>query len=148
MTPPRVVALGLLLACSTAAHAILVESQFVGGGDVAGASTYCWKEGAPVPTPEVERTIHAAVDKWMTAKGYRLTECEAELYVVANSKKDESFPGGEVKIEISMAGSDRVTWRGTATGVVVANKIKKRQQMANLAIKKMFKQFPRARSAR
>ena len=109
--------LALLALTATAAGAIVVESEFVGGADIAGAATYCWKEGRRAPDGEVERAIRAEVDKQLASRGYRARECEAELHVAARTVKDDSFPGGSMRIEVSMASTGEVAWRGKATGV-------------------------------
>ena len=138
--------LALMALTATAAGAIFVESEFVGGADIASAAAYCWKEGQRAPNGEVERAIRAEVDRQLASRGYRATECEAELHVAAYTVKDDSFPGGLMRIEVSMASTGVVAWRGKATGVVAVKKLKKRQRAATSAIKRMFKPFPESRS--
>ncbi len=140
----------LLALTATSARAVVVESEFLGGADIASAAAYCWTKGRPAPNGEMERAIRAEVDKQLASRGYRgyrTTECEAELQVAAYTVKDDFFPGGVLRIEVSMASTGKVAWRGKATGVVVANKPKKRQRVATSAIKKMFKPFPKSRSS-
>jgi len=142
--------LALLLTATAALAVVGVESEFLGSADIASAASYCWKGGTPAPNAEMERIIRAAVDKQLVSRGYRPTECEAELMVAAHTLKDDSFPAGLIRIEVSMASTGaptgKVVWRGTAQGMVAEDKLKARRRIAGSAIKKMFKPFPKSRT--
>ena len=118
-----------------------VEVEFF-GVDFGHFETYTWKPGAPAPNFEVERTIHRTVEKQLTAKGLRKVEDGADCHVKTRAGKDRLFPVGVLFVEAFEAGTERLVWRGMATGTVTSDKIKKRQKIAVKVVKQMFKQFP------
>jgi hypothetical protein len=118
-----------------------VEVEFF-GVDFGHFETYSWKPGAPAPNFQVEQSIHQAVDKQLAARGLRKVEADADCHVVTRAAKDRLFPVGVLFVEIFEGGTDRVVWRGMATGTVTSEKIEKRRKVAVRVVKKMFKQFP------
>ena len=132
----------LLSASATLAGAVeRVDVEFL-GVDFGHFETYRWKPGAPAPNFQVEQAIHQTVDAQLAAKGLREVDDEADCFVITRAAKDRHFPVGVLIVEVFEADSERLVWRGMATGTVTSDKVKKRQKITVRLVKKMFKQFP------
>ncbi len=135
-----------ILLLATAAAAMFVDVQFIGGVDIAGFETWNWGEGSPLPNQEVERATRATIEEQMTLKGYTKVEGEADCYIAIHAKVDEWFDGGLFKIEALDGATGKPVWRGKAEGAMNVKSTEKRQKMAQRATKKMFKKFPQKRT--
>jgi hypothetical protein len=131
----------LALGATFAGASEKVEVEFF-GVDFGHFEAYAWKPGAPAPNFQVERAIHQTVEERLAARGLRKVDRDADCHVITRAAKHRHFPVGVLFVELLEAGTDRLVWRGMATGTVTSEKIKKRQKVAVRVVKKMFKQFP------
>ena len=136
------VAFGSLSLFAAPAPATTISTEFFRSVDFSRFATYSWKEGLPAPNREVEEAIRHAVDEQMSARGFRRVDGQADLRVVSRAARDQFFPAGVLRIEISVRGSDELAWRGLAyEALPISDTPKKRQKLAGKAVKKLFKGF-------
>jgi len=122
-----------------------IEVSFHNSVDIASFHACSWGEGRPAPNLQVEETIHAQVEAQLVSKGYELVTTPADCLVTTQAVRDRHFPVGMLVIDIHDRASGDLAWRSIATGLV-KSEAKQLQKLANKTIKKMFKQFPEART--
>lgn len=144
MTKRFALALWLLagLALTPDAGAIFVTVEFFASAPLSGWQLWAWAEGSDLPNHEVDRAVRAAVEQQLAKKGYMKVEGKPDFWMVIETRKDELFSGGEVRIEALDGESREVMWRGKAEGVIGTDKVKRRIKEGERAVRKMFKQFP------
>jgi hypothetical protein len=133
--------------------------------------TYRWSEPTQTLNPELERKLHAAIDRELLAKGLTMVVGEADLTItirlsVHDDKREEmdilGYPSrwgesaervgrsGEVLLEVEEGrlivdlldgASGLHLWRGTATRVT-AGKPGGSAKLIDKVARKMFKDFP------
>jgi hypothetical protein len=128
--------------------------------------TYAWTPGSPSPVSLMEQRIHAAVERQMSAKGFKLaTDQTPDVYiathvltqeqpqVIANGFGPWAFGGGfgsfDVRtfvqgtliVDMYDAKTRKMVWRGVATDTA-SDKASKNTAKIDKALEKMFKHYP------
>ena len=80
----------VLVAALAAAPAVLLAGtrgsvDYDKKADFSRIRTYAWKEGTPADNRLMEQKIRMAVDAQLKAKGLKLVDAEADIYVVTHA---------------------------------------------------------------
>ncbi len=160
---------GVLLSVGTAV-AVEVKIDFDPGVDFSGFRTIGWLEGSPAEDEELERRIHAAIERELVPLGIHEVREDPDLFIVTHASMDMEkeidvtkfdywleYQGwkrpmavtedswstgmGVLIVDLLDAGTGRLVWRGVATGNVAKNP-EKRGEKLDATMSKMFKGFP------
>jgi len=163
-----VVTIGCLL--TTAASAVEVHIDFDPAVDFSGFKTIGWLEGTPAEDEELERKIHAAIERELIPLGFKEVREDPDLLIVTHASMDRekeidvtqfdywvdyqgwkrpmavvedtwSSTMGVLVVDLLDAASKELIWRGVATGNVAKNP-EKRGRKLDVTMAKMFKSFP------
>lgn len=155
-----------VLLVPTSAAARKIQNDFDAGVDFSNYTTYAWREGIHTPQPSVHTQIVQAVDAELSAKYLRRIQANPDVYVVYHASVQEmsvnmsdhgysygsrwqwgggmksdtavqTYPKGTLVVDIWEAETQRLIWRGVATGVVDKGSGKVTQE-----IQKMFLKYP------
>lgn len=171
--PVSVIALIGVAGLGSVVLAQSVKTDFNPKANFAAYKTYYWEKANPVQGNDlVNQRIVAAVDHWLTTKGWTIAPPErADLAVAANVATQQSqtlntfysgsawgyggwggggittttvntFTEGSMVIDLFDRASKQLVWRGTATATV-SDDPKKNAKTIQKAVEKMFKnKFP------
>jgi hypothetical protein len=136
--------------------------------DFGSYSTYAWREGTPAANAEMQQLLVDTIDRELQEGGLRRVEGEADLYVtsIAYANMDTIIRSnyvqrsnyyasvsvlsaeavntatGHLIVDLFDPASDDPIWRGVATEVFDASKVKKAQKKIEKIVKKLFEDFP------
>jgi hypothetical protein len=163
----RGVVLTLLILAVTSTALARVESTVDESIDFTAYKTYAWQEGVPSRNPSVQKVIVEAVDLELQARGLRLVEQGADLYVATyilvdrHSLEELSDPtqwefwtgqrainayqvqAGTLVIDLIDAGSQKVAWRALSSKSVKGALDRIKDSLPRM-VRKMFRQFPQS----
>ena len=160
----------LVFVMVSAAYGVEVNVDFDPSVDFSRFKTIGWQEGTPAEDEELERRIHAAIERELIPLGIREVREEPDLLIVTHAAMDVSraievsqfdywleYQGwnkpmgvseeiweagmGVLVIDLLDASSGRLIWRGIATGNV-AKDPEKRGKKLDATMAKLFKGFP------
>jgi len=172
MKPRVIVALFLMMAVFAVggATAVEVKVDFDPTVDFSMLKTISWLEGTPAEDEELERKIHASIERELIPLGLKEVRVEPDLLIVTHAAMDLEkeirvsdfdywldYGGwkrpmaatqdtwqaglGVLVVDILEASEMRLIWRGIATGNVAKNP-EKRGKKLDATMAKMFKGFP------
>jgi hypothetical protein len=159
---------GLLVA--TIGNAVEVNVDFDPAIDFSEFKTIGWLAGTPADDEELERKIHASIERELIPLGYREVREDPDLLIVTHASMDmlkeidvtafeywleyqgwkrpmavaeETWESGMgvLVVDLLDAASKKLIWRGVATGNVAKNP-EKRGEKLDATMAKMFKKFP------
>jgi len=159
---------GLLL--TTAASGVEVHIDFDPAVDFSRFKTIGWLEGTPAEDEELERKIHASIERELVPLGIKEVREDPDLLIVTHASMDvekeidvtkfdywPEYQGwkrpmavseetwdstmGVLVVDLLDAESQKLVWRGIATGNV-AKKPERRGEKLDATMTKMFKGFP------
>ena len=159
---------GLLL--TAAASAVEVHVDFDPTVDFSGFKSIGWLEGTPAEDEELERKIHASIERELIPLGFKEVREDPDLLIVTHASMDMEkeidvtkfdywvdYQGwkrpmavaaetwnstmGVLVVDLLDAATRRLVWRGIATGNV-AKKPERRGEKLDATMVKMFKGFP------
>ena len=159
---------GLLTAVS--ARGIEVNIDYDPAVDFSKYKTIGWLDGTPAEDEELERRIHAAIERELIPLGFREVREDSDLLIVTHASMDVEkeievssfdywveYEGwlkpmavtedtwnstmGVLIVDLVDAASKKLIWRGIATGNV-AKTPEKRGEKLDVTMAKMFKKFP------
>jgi len=159
---------GLLVAA--AASGVEVKIDFDPAVDFSRFKTIGWLEGTPAEDEELERKIHASIERELVPLGLREVRENPDLLIVTHASMDRTkeidvtdfdywfeYQGwkrpmavsqetwdsnmGVLIVDLLDAASRRLIWRGIATGNV-AKKPEKRGEKLDATMAKLFRKFP------
>ena len=165
---PLILVGGLLFAA--VASGVEVHIDFDPTVDFARFKSIGWLEGTPAEDEELERKIHASIERELVPLGIREVRESPDLLIVTHASMDmekeidvtkfeywleyqgwkrpmavseESWSShmGVLVVDLLDAVSGRLIWRGIATGNV-AKKPERRGEKLDATMTKMFKGFP------
>ena len=121
-----------------------VSTEFLNSVDISGFEACVWREGHPTANFDIEATIRQTVNNELLKKGYAVTEGEGDCWVRSGGAKGGNLPIGILVVEVFDAETAQLAWRGKAVGVADF-KPKQGRKIVAKAVKRMFRDFPRAR---
>lgn len=159
-----------LLLSATVAAGVEVNVDFDPAIDFSRFQTFSWLEGTPADDEELERKIHASIERDLIPLGYREVREDPDLLIVTHASMDmlkeidvtafdywleyegwkrpmavaeETWESGMgvLVVDILDAASKKLIWRGVATGNVAKNP-EKRGKKLDATMAKMFRKFP------
>lgn len=160
---------GLLLS-ATVATGVEVKVDFDPTVDFSQFKTIGWLAGTPAEDEELERKIHAAIERELIPLGIREVREDPDLLIATHASMDmekvidvtkfdywieyqgwkrpmavaeETWDStmGVLVVDLLDAASKELIWRGVATGNVAKNP-EKRGRKLDVTMAKMFKSFP------
>ena len=160
----------VLVIAAAAAHGVDVKIDFDPGVDFSQYRTIGWREGTPAEDPELERRIHAAIERELIPLGIREVREAPDLIIVTHAAMDveksidvtqfeywteyQSWKRplavaqerwdtemGVLIVDLLDAGSGRLIWRGVAIGNV-AKTAERRGEKLDRTMAILFKDFP------
>ena len=164
----RIALLTLLIIAATSTGLARVEVTFDAAADFAAYETYAWREGVPSRSPSVQQVVVDAVDVELQARGLRLVEADADVYVATyilvdrHSLEELSDPtqwefwtgqravdayqvqAGTLVVDLIDAGTQQLAWRSLSSKSVKGPLDKIKKSLPRL-IRKMFQRFPPSR---
>jgi hypothetical protein len=155
-----------MLVVPTVVTARKIQNDFDAGVDFSNYTTYAWRDGIQSSQPPVHTQIVQAVDAELSSKYLRRIEANPDVHVVYYASAQETsfnmsehgysygsrwqwgggmksdtavqtYPKGTIVVDIWEAKTQRLIWRGVATGVVDKGSGKVTQE-----IQKMFLKYP------
>ena len=154
----------------TKALAVEVRIDFDPTVDFSAFQTIGWGEGTAAEDEELERKIHASIERELIPLGIREVREDPDMLIVTHASMDQgrdidvskfdywteyqgwkrpmavtdeswSLEMGVLVVDLLDAASGRLIWRGIATGNV-AKKPEKRGEKLDNTMAKLFKGFP------
>jgi len=165
----KMILAGLLLS-ATVATGVEVKVDFDPTVDFSQFKTIGWLAGTPAEDEELERKIHASIERELIPLGFKEVREEPDLLIVTHAAMDvekeikvadfdywleyegwkrpmtqsqETWAAslGVLVVDLLDASAKRLVWRGVATGNVAKNP-EKRGRKLDATMAKMFKGFP------
>jgi len=154
----------LALAGNALAQKVSVDADK--GTDFTKFQTYKFALGTPAGNPMIHQRIIAGLEAQLTSKGLRKVESNPDIVVVYHAATDtqvsintlgggpfggwrfgsgtayvDKVPVGQLVVDIGDPGAKRFVWRGTASATI-SSKQEKNEKALNLALTKMFQNYP------
>ena len=155
----------LLAAPPITASALDVTVEFAEEVDFSRYATYAWKEGTAARRPSGQEAIVRAVDSQLEAKGLRRVESDPDLHIATHALVDRQtlddladaaywefmtgvtsvdlydLGAGTLVVDMIDARSEKIVWRGLASGAV-SGSVGKMTRKVDKAVGKLFEKFP------